>query len=175
MDEPLPENAPAPEVAMIDAPAGNCNNTALRKATRNLGRLFDDVIEPSGLRAAQFGILVHIDGLGRPAVKVLARALVMDLSALSHTLKPLIRDGLVVLTPDLDDKRSKRVCLTPAGRRKCEETAGLWDDAQARFDVVLGAGAAQQLREMLMIIASETFAAAFKGANPHGRAIIQTG
>ena len=147
------------------APGANCcNNVALRKATRNLGQLFDNILAPSGLRAAQFGILVHIEALDRPSVKMLAAALVMDVSALSHTLKPLIRDGLVVLAPDRDDRRSKRVGLTPAGRAKCAATTDLWREAQARFDAVLGAGPARQLRETLMVVASEDFSSAFRGA-----------
>lgn len=141
-----------------------CNNNALRKATRNLGQLFDDVIEPIGLRAAQFGILVHIDALENPTMKSLARVLVMDLSALGHTLKPLIRDGYVDLTPDAEDRRSKRVTLTDAGMRKCDEGAALWRIAQARVDKALGAEKALKLRELLAVVASEDFTAAFKSS-----------
>ena len=36
----------------------------------------------------------------------------MDLSALGHTLKPLIRDTYIILVPDKDDRRVKHVTLT---------------------------------------------------------------
>lgn len=58
----------------------------------------------------------------------------MDLSALGHTLKPLIRDGYVALVPDKKDRRVKHVTLTKAYRKKLEQTSKLWADAQGRFE-----------------------------------------
>ncbi len=139
-----------------------CNNSCLRKATRHIGQLFDDVIKPSGLKATQFGLLAHIKAMSAPTMKMLADALVMDLSALGHTLKPLVRDGYVELTPDEADRRSKRVRLTPLGEAKTSETAGLWQVAQRRFDEALGAEKAAHLREVLDFVASDEFNQAFR-------------
>ena len=158
------------EQRMASSVFGNpCNNNALRKASRNLGNLFDDVVAPSGLRAAQFGILFHVDALTAPTMKALARELVMDLSALGHTLKPLIRDGFVELQPNAEDRRSKLVVLTALGNKKLSETIKLWREAQSRVETVLGAEPALRLREMLMTMASEEFAAAFRNAKPLSR------
>jgi DNA-binding MarR family transcriptional regulator len=143
-----------------------CNNNELRKATRHLGQLFDDVIAPSGLRAAQHGLLVYIDAMDGPTMSALAQALVMDLSALGHTLKPLTRDGLVLLARDEADRRAKRVRLTPKGRAKLDETMALWREAQARVEAALGADRAQLLREMLALVGSAAFGAAFREARP---------
>jgi DNA-binding MarR family transcriptional regulator len=143
-----------------------CNNAVLRKATRHLGQLFDDVIEPSGLRAAQHGILNHVRMLEGPTMKALAKALVMDLSALGHTLKPLTRDGYVVLVPDEEDRRAKRVFLTTRGEAKLDETKKLWRVAQSRVETVLGARTAAQLRDLLAVVASDAFGDAFRAAKP---------
>ena len=140
-----------------------CNNAVLRKAGRNLGVLFDDVIAPSGLRGGQFGILSHVRALDRPTMKALAEELVMDLSALGHTLKPLVRDGYIVLEPNPDDRRSKRVVLTAAGEAKLGETIALWQKAQKKFEAAFGAKKAKELRDLLAVVASETFSAAFRG------------
>lgn len=140
-----------------------CNNNVLRKATRHLGQLFDDVMKPSGLRAAQHGLLNHIKGMNGPTMKELARALVMDLSALGHTLGPLVRDGYVTLAADERDRRAKRVTLTAAGDAKLEETKRLWRIAQSRVDTALGVEKALLLREMLAEVASEKFGDAFRG------------
>lgn len=148
---------------------GCCNNSALRKATRHLGQLFDDVIKPSGLRATQFGLLAHIKAMDAPTMKMLSEELVMDLSALGHTLKPLVRDGYVALIPDENDRRSKRVRLTPAGDTKAVETAELWQMAQRRFDEALGGEKAAQLRDVLQTVASDTFNEAFRLADPASR------
>jgi DNA-binding MarR family transcriptional regulator len=145
-----------------------CNNNALRKATRNLGQLFDDVVQPLGLRAAQFGLLAHIHALEKPTMKDFAKVLVMDLSALGHTLKPLARDGFVELVPDERDRRSKRVVLTEAGLAKYSEGVALWRTAQGRVETALGVEKARQLREILTVVASEDFTEAFKASKPIG-------
>jgi DNA-binding MarR family transcriptional regulator len=145
-----------------------CNNDTMRKATRAVGQLYDDVLAPSGLRNTQFGLLVHIDELDEPTVKALAEELVMDQSALGQTLKPLVRDGLVRLVPNPEDGRSKRVTLTKAGQRKVAETMSLWADAQGRLEQVFGDEKARHLREALLILASPEFATAFAGSTmPH--------
>ena len=140
-----------------------CNNNALRKATRHLGQLFDDVIGNSGLRAAQHGLLHHIKEMRGPTMKELATILVMDLSALGHTLKPLERDGFINLVVDDRDKRAKRIHLTAAGEAKLAETRQLWRVAQDRVDTALGPEKSRQMREMLAEVASKEFGEAFWG------------
>ena len=54
----------------------------------------------------------------RPTLRDLANDIVMDLSALGHTLKPLIRDGYVALVPDKEDGRLKHATLTNAGQKE---------------------------------------------------------
>jgi DNA-binding MarR family transcriptional regulator len=143
-----------------------CNNNELRKATRHLGQLFDDVIGASGLRAAQHGLLYYISAMDRPTMKALAQALVMDLSALGHTLKPLTRDGFVRLETDERDARAKRVSLTSEGEAKLAETIQLWREAQGRFEAALGSDQARALREALSEISSDAFGTAFREGRP---------
>jgi DNA-binding MarR family transcriptional regulator len=82
----------------------------------------------------------------------------MDLSALSHTLKPLTRDGLVTITTDPHDRRAKRALLTEIGMAKFSEAQRLWLGAQRRFEATLGDERAAELRSVLGFIASEDFA-----------------
>jgi DNA-binding MarR family transcriptional regulator len=140
-----------------------CNNSMLRRASRMLGQIYDDALAPSGLRATQFGLLAQIDIMGEPALRELAAEIVMDLSALGHTLKPLIRDGYVGLVPDKKDRRVKRVTLTKAGRKKLEQTSKLWSDAQRRFEKTFGDKRAADLRAVLEELSSEDFRKAFTG------------
>ncbi|KAA0698348.1 MarR family transcriptional regulator [Neorhizobium sp. P12A] len=144
-----------------------CSNTAVRRASRQLGQLYDDVLEPSGLRLTQVTLLIQIDKMNGPSLKALAEALVMDLSALGHTLKPLIRDGFLELVPDTQDRRVKRVRLTPFGDNKRREAIGLWQEAQHRFDRVFGTEASAALRQTMALISSKDFAAAFR-TKPQG-------
>jgi DNA-binding MarR family transcriptional regulator len=146
----------------MNGPTDLCNNAALRQATRRMGQLYDDAIAPTGLRATQHGMLTQIDFMQQPTMRELAEALVMDLSALGHTLKPLMRDGLVELTPDENDRRAKRVRLTTMGKAKFQQALQLWRVVQGRFEAAFGRERAAELRSTLNFIASDEFVAAFR-------------
>ena len=134
-----------------------CNNATLRRAARRLGRFYDDVLAPSGLKGTQFGLLFQIHVGSEPAMGTIAEEMVMDLSALGHTLKPLIRDGFVETFADPDDRRIKRVRLTPQGLVKLDEAMKLWHVAQQRFEDVVGKDQAAKLRVALDDIAALDF------------------
>ncbi|ANT53058.1 MarR family winged helix-turn-helix transcriptional regulator [Mesorhizobium amorphae] len=134
-----------------------CNNATLRRAGRKLGRFYDDVLAPSGLKGTQYGLLYQIHIGSEPAMGAIAEALIMDLSALGHTLKPLIRDGYVEAFADKDDRRVKRVRLTPQGGLKLNEATKLWTIAQQRFEAMVGKDQAAKLRAALDAIAALDF------------------
>ncbi|MBR0798384.1 winged helix-turn-helix transcriptional regulator [Bradyrhizobium jicamae] len=134
-----------------------CNLTALRKATRRVSQLYDALLAPSGLRGTQRGILVHVARSGAPTMSELAAALVLDRTALNHNLKPLQRDGLVTVTVDKDDRRSRLVRLTKRGEARLAETRTAWQQAQERFETAFGAKQAADLRQTLELVASLEF------------------
>jgi DNA-binding MarR family transcriptional regulator len=145
---------------------GQCSNAVLRQAMRRLGQLYDDALAPSGLRATQHGLLATIQALGAPTMGELAERLVMDLSGLGHTLKPLARDGFIALVPDTRDRRARRVTLTDHGRAKLAETTRLWRGAQDRFEAAFGTERAAELRSVLRLLASQDFHDAFVAGAP---------
>jgi DNA-binding MarR family transcriptional regulator len=130
-----------------------CNNATLRRAARKLGQFYDDVQAPSGLKATQQGLLYQIHATGEPTMGEIASAMIMDLSALGHTLKPLIRDGYVETVADRQDRRVRRVRLTATGENKLAEAMKLWKVAQQRLEDRIGAEKAKRLRAALDEIA----------------------
>jgi DNA-binding MarR family transcriptional regulator len=138
-----------------------CNLAALRRSMRRVNILYDEVLAPCGLRTTQYSLLSNIERMATPAVSQLAEELVMDRSALAHTLKPLERDGLVAVAPDPNDRRVKRVSLTDAGRARKAEGEALWRVAQDRFESVLGAKQSHQMRVLLDTLADSGFADRF--------------
>jgi DNA-binding MarR family transcriptional regulator len=143
-----------------------CSNSSVRRAARQLGQLYDTMLEPCGLRTTQFTLMVQIHYCGNASLKNLAELMVMDLSALGHTLKPLIRDGFVTLVQDDKDKRVKRATLTNLGEAKLAEALPLWKQAQSRFDHIVGEEKSKELRAALSFVGSGELAAAFRqGAN----------
>jgi DNA-binding MarR family transcriptional regulator len=135
-----------------------CNNMVLRQAARRLGQHYDEALAGSGLKATQQGLLAQVVFMGEPTMRELAGALIMDLSAVGHSLQPLARDGWVELVPDERDRRAKRVRMTPDGEKRFMRSMRLWQQAQQSFEAAYGAGKATELRAALAYIASEEFA-----------------
>jgi DNA-binding MarR family transcriptional regulator len=143
-----------------------CTHTALRRAARRLGQLYDEAVAPTGLKATQAGLLAQIavgDGVGHqgPTLQWLAERLAVSISALTHALRPLVRDGLIELRPDSHDGRTKRGVLTTLGETRLREALVLWADANQRVEKVLGSSAAA-LRIMADDVASPEFLKAYE-------------
>lgn len=126
-----------------------CNYATVRRAARKLGQFYDDMVAPSGLKATQIGLLYQIHATGEPTMGDIAAAMIMDLSALGHTLKPLMRDGYVETVADKADRRVRRVRLTKAGEKKLAEAMKLWKVAQQRLEDRVGTEKAKTLRAAL--------------------------
>jgi DNA-binding MarR family transcriptional regulator len=153
---------PSPPSAPIEP--SPCAATALRKASRRITQLYDAALAPAGLRSTQHAILRELERRldAPPTLQQLADALVMDRSALGHTLRPLERDGLLALRPGAQDRRQRHVVLTATGRAKVREAQRLWSTAQRRFHDVFGAAEAQALRATLLAIANDERLATLK-------------
>jgi DNA-binding MarR family transcriptional regulator len=145
-----------------------CTNTALRRAARRLGNLYDDALAPLGLKATQIGLLSEIERLAAanegkaPSLQDLATKLSIQISAVTHALRPLVRDGLVELQPDKEDRRAKRGVLTPAGSTRLNEALVYWAMANQRVEQVLGRDSAATLRALADHVASDAFLAEYR-------------
>lgn len=144
-----------------------CTNTALRLAARRLAHLYDEALAPVSLKATQIAMLAEIDrfeptdGQEGPTLQDLAGRLAILMSAISHAMKPLVRDGIVELRQDTLDKRTKRCVLTPKGRDLFVKALGLWAAANSRVEEVLGHASAALLRSLADEVASDDFLAAY--------------
>ncbi len=144
---------------MEDAISGQgreiCNCGTLRRASRHVSLMYDRYLAGSGLTSGQYSILGEIRRRGKdaPTLGELAQAMVMDRTALTHTLKPLERDGLVALKLDPDDKRARRVHVTAKGAKRHEAARALWRKAQQKFTQSVGADETAALRALLRVVA----------------------
>ena len=119
----------------LPAPACTCGR--LRRATRALTQLYDDLMAPSGLRVTQFSLLRTLATHGTARMSDLARTLLLDRTALSRTLDPLVERGLVAITPGRD-ARTREVSLTPAGAKAIRSAGPHWKRAQAQVVARIG-------------------------------------
>jgi len=147
-----------------------CTNTALRVAARRLGQLYDEALAPLGLKATQLALIAEIDKLmgadqQGPTLQELASRLAIQLSALTHALRPLVRDGIVELRQDAQDRRTKHGVLTPLGKTRLSEAVVRWAAANDQVEAVLGPASAASLRALADQVASDAFLLAYKAEN----------
>jgi DNA-binding MarR family transcriptional regulator len=114
-----------------------CGCFNLRKASRAVTQYFDHCLEPSGVRATQFTLLVSMASVSARTLTEMASTLVMDRTTLTRNLKPLEKLGLIE-TVEPRDKRSKAYALTPKGREVLEKGIPLWNGAQNKLTQGLG-------------------------------------
>ncbi|KFE61952.1 MarR family winged helix-turn-helix transcriptional regulator [Hyalangium minutum] len=125
-----------------------CTCLALRQASRHITQFYDQTLLPSGIRTTQYSILQRVHQHGPKTVNELAEQLVMDPSTLTHNLRPLLKDGLVVLQVG-KDRRMRVVALTPEGKAAHRRARALWLRAQAEFERVFGSDEAAALRALM--------------------------
>lgn len=127
----------------------HCNCFAVRKASRQISRLYDSHLEPTGLRITQFLTLAALDEVGSAAVNALAERLDIERTAMGKMVGFLERDGFVTIKPSPTDGRSRVIELTQEGRSLYKKAAPLWQAAQREFEQLNGAQTVTALREKL--------------------------
>lgn len=63
--------------------------------------------------------------------------LAMDRTTVTANLKPLERRGLVEVRVDNKDRRTRRLLLTPSGRKLLASALPLWKQAQAENEKLI--------------------------------------
>ena len=112
----------------------SCLCLHVQRAARGLARRFDDVFRPLDLTHGQFSLLMSLNRPEPPTIGSVAALLAMDRTTLTAVLKPLERRKLVKVSVDKDDKRSRRLSITAAGRLLLAKAFPLWQETHAAID-----------------------------------------
>src|SRR5690242_8041145 len=88
----------------------------LQRAARAVARRFDAALRPVGLTSGQFSLLMSLNRPEAARIADVSTLLVMDRTTLTANLKPLERRGLVRISVDDADRRTRRLALTQQGR-----------------------------------------------------------
>ena len=89
--------------------------------SRMIRTVYDRRVEPLGLTRAQWRVMTRLNRMKSCTQTELAIALEIEKPTLGKLIERLEAKGWVKRQPDLDDARSKIVCLTPAARPVLEE------------------------------------------------------
>jgi DNA-binding MarR family transcriptional regulator len=118
----------------------------VQRAARAVARRYDEALRPLALTSGQFSLLMSLNRVGAPSIGQVSTLLAMDRTTLTANLKPLERRGLVTVTVDKADKRSRLMALTPTGRTLLAAAVPLWERAQAAAERLVGGSDPDRLR-----------------------------
>ena len=125
-----------------------CYCVAMRKAARAVTRLYDDALEPSGLRVTQFSLLRNLQRMGPVSFAALSEAMQLDRTTLVRNLNLLARQGLLEMRA-VPSSRAHEIRLTDKGGQVIERTGPSWEEAQKYMETVLTAEERGFLRSVL--------------------------
>lgn len=111
-------------------------------------QLYDDALAPSGLRLTQFGLLRTLARRGTLTITSLATEMLLDRTALSRNLDPLVARDLVEVVAG-DDLRTRHVTITGAGTRALDTAEPRWADAQREVSRRVGKDRLAELYALL--------------------------
>jgi DNA-binding MarR family transcriptional regulator len=121
----------------------------VQRAARSLARRFDEVLRPFGLTNGQFSLLMSLNRPEPPPMGPVASLLAMDRTTLTAALKPLERRGLVKVTPDPADRRSRILRLTAKGQSLLVDATAVWERTHRQVEQLIPAGDPNALRTSL--------------------------
>jgi DNA-binding MarR family transcriptional regulator len=109
----------------------------LQQAARAVARRFDTAFRPLRLTNGQFSLLMSLNRPEAAGISGVSTLLAMDRTTLTANLKPLERRGLVTISVDDADRRSRRLTLTPAGRALLVAALPVWEDEHTAINALL--------------------------------------
>lgn len=146
MSETTPDLLPRDTVLHVrDA----CLCLATQRAARRLARRFDTALRPFGLTNGQFSLMMALNQPEPPPIGRMAPFLGMDPSTLTAAVKPLARRGFLMVEPDPDDRRSRRLRITPEGVALMRAAVEVWRAEHATLEGDMGGDLPDTLRRGL--------------------------
>lgn len=131
---------------------GYCASLNFRRTSRIVTRLYDTVMQESGVRSTQFAILVGIAKLQPVAMGTLAKVLMLDSSTLTRSLRLLQKERMIEISKR-SQMRRRFLKLTLSGQKALQRSLPLWRAAHERFLAEVGTDYWLKLRDELETIA----------------------
>jgi DNA-binding MarR family transcriptional regulator len=116
-------------------------------------RLYDRELYEAGVNIAQFTLLQVLFEVGPVTQGRLGHILVLDSTTLTRTLRPLEKEGWIRRRQG-EDRRERRIELTPAGRSRFRRAVPAWNRAQKLLRARVGRRRWHRLMAELAFIAA---------------------
>jgi DNA-binding MarR family transcriptional regulator len=128
--------------------ATQCASFNFRKAARVITQLFDNELQPVGLRSTQLVVLLAAGIYENATMSKLADVIVADRTTLTRALKPLFVKGYLKSVTG-KDKRKTSIVLTDKGHQIVLKSVPYWTKAQSHVIKTLGPKNWENLRVAL--------------------------
>ena len=113
-----------------------CAFSQLKLLGRIVNTIYDQALEPVGLRASQLALMWAIVAMEPVDMTTLGATIHTDQTTLSRTVETLRRARLVGVRPGAD-RRTRIVSATALGRRRFVQAMPYWEEAQRRAAALL--------------------------------------
>jgi DNA-binding MarR family transcriptional regulator len=121
----------------------------VQRAARVVARRFDEALRPFDLTNGQFSLMMSLNRPEPAPMAAVASLLAVDRTTLTAALKPLERRGLVKVTSDARDRRSRLLVLTAQGMRLLASAVPVWELTHEEVEALLPDGDPDRLRKNL--------------------------
>jgi DNA-binding MarR family transcriptional regulator len=126
----------------------------VQRTARALARHFDDAFRLFDLTSGQFSLLVSLNRATPPSIGSVASLLAMDRTTLTAALKPLERRGLIQVSVDAKDRRSRLLKLTRKGRALLRRAVPIWESEHSAMEQRLRGIDPELLRHGLRVLSA---------------------
>ena len=121
----------------------------VQRAARVVARRFDEALRPFDLTNGQFSLMMSLNRPEPAPMAAVASLLAVDRTTLTAALKPLERRGLVKITSDSKDRRSRLMVLTAQGMKLLASAVPVWQRTHEDVETLLPEGDPDRLRKNL--------------------------
>ncbi len=150
-DSPATTSAPdanAHATAAANKISNDCLGFRLRLLDRVATRIFNQELQPLGIRHTQLTLLVALQKLGSSMPVRLGKWLSIEKSTLSRNLK-LLKDCGFVTQADPQNPKSTALQITDAGASVLAVALPLWEQAQQKVAELFGEDSEIQIRKIV--------------------------
>lgn len=128
--------------------SNDCLGFRLRILDRVATRIFNQELQPLGIRHTQLTLLVALQKLGTSTPVRLGKWLSIEKSTLSRNLGLLKKSGYASAA-DPENPKSTALCITDAGTALLASALPLWEQAQQKVSDLFGEDSEVQIRKIV--------------------------
>ncbi len=126
------------EKSEIESILQACACANLRTVSRSLTQLYNQLLQPTGLKITQYYMLVNIYQYKKLSISELSDVMMLDQTTITRNVNVLVKNEFVQVERDDHDSRSKCVSLTSIGVKKLSEATPIWMKVQEKIENEIG-------------------------------------